>query len=193
MPLSSTEQPRPRLVAPYQHCHRTSGDGSHSLQRAPCSRPRPINTPSEKRTMTVKGTSSRSRRSTAQSSTLCRTRIEFISCGRTDGGNQEFRPKRFNLAGADYSWHAGFFGSLPVMRCGICLIKTEALPCRFAGVVAGQTGSANIRSYAVDRACRRNAYVSHKGRTAITAASHAPMFAIDIHAGDLIEVGVTFQ
>src|SRR5215472_3900085 len=94
----TTEQPRPRLAAPYQHFHRMGGDGSHLLRRAPCSRPRAINTPSAKRTTTVKGTSSRSRRSTAASSTLCQTRIEFISCGRTDGGNQEFRPKRFNLS-----------------------------------------------------------------------------------------------
>jgi hypothetical protein len=72
-------------------------------------------------------------------------------------------------------------------------LKIEAPPCHFAGVISGQTSSANIRSYGVDRACRRDAYVSHKRCTAITVASHASMFAIGIRAGDLIEIGVTFQ
>ena len=71
-------------------------------------------------------------------------------------------------------------------------LEIEAPPCHFAGVVSGQTSSANIRSYSVDRACRRDAYVSHKRCTAITAASHASMFAIDIRAGDSIEIGITF-
>ena len=72
-------------------------------------------------------------------------------------------------------------------------LKIEAPPCHFAGVVSRQTSSANIRPYGVDRACRRDAYVSHKRCTAIPAASHASMFAIDIRAGDSIEIGVTFQ
>ena len=72
-------------------------------------------------------------------------------------------------------------------------LKIEAPPRHFAGVISRQTSSANIRSYSVDRACRRDAYVSHKRCTAITAASHASMFAIDIRAGDSIEIGVTFQ
>ena len=72
-------------------------------------------------------------------------------------------------------------------------LKIEAPPCHFAGVIARQTSSANIRSRSVDRACRRDAYVSHKRCTAITAASHASMFAIGIRAGDSIEIGVTFQ
>ena len=72
-------------------------------------------------------------------------------------------------------------------------LKIEAPPCYFAGVVSRQTSSANIRSYSVDRACRRDAYVSHKRGTAITAASHASMFTVDIRAGDSIEIGVTFQ
>jgi hypothetical protein len=72
-------------------------------------------------------------------------------------------------------------------------LKIEALPCHFAGVISRQTSSANIRSYGVNRACRRDAYVSHKRCTAIAAASHASMFAIGIHAGDSIEIGVTFQ
>jgi hypothetical protein len=71
-------------------------------------------------------------------------------------------------------------------------VKIEAPPCHFAAVVSRQTSSANIRSYGVDRACRRDAYLSHKRCTAITAASHASMFAIDIRAGDSIEIGVTF-
>jgi len=72
-------------------------------------------------------------------------------------------------------------------------LKIEAPPCHFAGVVSGQTSSANIRSYSVDRACRRDANVSHTRCTAITAASHAPMLEIGIRAGDSIEIGVTFQ
>src|SRR6516225_5988090 len=50
-------------------------------------------------------------------------------------------------------------------------LKIEAPPCHFAGVVSRQTSSANVRSYGVDRACRRDAYVSYKRCTAITAAS----------------------
>ena len=72
-------------------------------------------------------------------------------------------------------------------------LETEAPPCHLAGVVSRQTSSANIRSYGVDRACRRDAYVSDKCCTAITAASHASMFAIGIRAGNSIEIGVTFQ
>jgi hypothetical protein len=72
-------------------------------------------------------------------------------------------------------------------------LKIEALPCHFAGVISRQTSSADIRSYGVDRACRRDAYVFHKRCTAITAAPHASMFAIGIRAGDSIEIGVTFQ
>jgi hypothetical protein len=72
-------------------------------------------------------------------------------------------------------------------------LKIEAPPCHFAGVISRQTSSANIRSYGVDRACRRDAYVSHKRCTAITVASHVSMFAIGIRAGDSIEIGVTFQ
>jgi len=72
-------------------------------------------------------------------------------------------------------------------------LKTEAPSCHFAGVISRQTSSANTRSYGVDRACRRDAYVSHKRCTAIAVASHASMLAIDIRAGDSIEIGVTFQ
>ena len=71
-------------------------------------------------------------------------------------------------------------------------LKIEAPPCHFAGVISRQTSSANIGSHGVDRAGRRDAYVSHKRCTAIIAASHASMFAIDIRAGDSIEIGVTF-
>ena len=72
-------------------------------------------------------------------------------------------------------------------------LKIEAPPCHFAGVISKQTSPANIRSYGVDRACRRDAYVTHKRCTAITAASHASMIAIGIRAGDSIEINVTFQ
>jgi hypothetical protein len=72
-------------------------------------------------------------------------------------------------------------------------LKIEVSPCHFAGVISRQTSSANIRSYGVDRACRRDAYLSHKRCTAIAAASHTSMFAIGIRVGDSIEIGVTFQ
>ena len=72
-------------------------------------------------------------------------------------------------------------------------LKIEAPPCHFAEVVSRQTSSANVRSHGVDRACRRDAYASHKRCTAIAAASHASMLAIDIHVGDSIEIGVAFQ
>jgi hypothetical protein len=94
-----------------------------------------------------------------------------------------------NLA-KEESLHAGRsepagLGSMP--------LKIEAPPCHFAGVVSRQTSPANVRSHCVDRACRRNAYASHKRCTAITTASHASMLAIDIRAGDSIEIGITFQ
>src|SRR5262249_50721791 len=75
----------------------------------------------------------------------------------------------------------------------LILLEIEAPSCHLAGVISRQTSSANIRPHGVDRACRRDAYVSHKRCTAITAVSHASMLAIDIHAGDSIEIGVTFQ
>jgi hypothetical protein len=75
----------------------------------------------------------------------------------------------------------------------VCPLKIEAPPRHFAGVVSRQTSSANVRPRGVDRACRRDAYASHKRCTAITAASHASMLAIDIRVGDSIEIGTTFQ
>jgi hypothetical protein len=94
------------------------------------------------------------------------------------------------VSGGD--WRAKLNVTWFAHRCANPL-KIEAPPCHFAGVVSRQTSSANIRSYGVDRACRRDAYVSHKRCTAITAASHASVFAIGIRAGDSIEIGVTFQ
>src|SRR5215468_577908 len=72
-------------------------------------------------------------------------------------------------------------------------LEIEAPPCHFAGIVSRQTSSANIRSHGVDRACRRDAYVSHKRCTTITAASHASTLAIDIRVGDSIEIDITLQ
>jgi hypothetical protein len=63
-------------------------------------------------------------------------------------------------------------------------LKIETPPCHFAGVVARQTRSANIRSHGIDSARRQYAYLSYKCRTAITAAAHAPKVGIDISAGD---------
>jgi hypothetical protein len=72
-------------------------------------------------------------------------------------------------------------------------LETEAPACHLAGVVSRQTSPANVRPHGVDRACRRDAYASHKRCTAITAASHPSMLAIDIRVGNSIEIGVTFQ
>ena len=71
--------------------------------------------------------------------------------------------------------------------------KIEAPPCYLACVISRQTSSANVRPHGVNRACRRDAYVSHKGSTAITAASHASQVAFDVRAGDSVEVTVAFQ
>ena len=72
-------------------------------------------------------------------------------------------------------------------------LETEAPACHLAGVVSRQTSPANVRPHGVDRACRRDAYASHKRCTAITAASHPSLLAIDIRVGNSIEIGVTFQ
>jgi hypothetical protein len=77
-----------------------------------------------------------------------------------------------------YHWLEGFFyGSSAT-------IKIETPPCHFAGVVARQTRSANIRSHGIDSARRQYAYLSHKRRTAITAAAHASKLGIDKSDGD---------
>jgi hypothetical protein len=73
------------------------------------------------------------------------------------------------------------------------LLEIEASPSHFAGVISRQTSSANVRPCAVDRACRGDAYISHKRRTAITAASHASQAAIDIRMGASVKIGVAFQ
>jgi len=89
--------------------------------------------------------------------------------------------------------HARSVGLVIQKKRTVNPLKIEAPPCHFAGVVPRQTSSANIRSYDVDRARRRDAYVSHKRCTAITAASHASMFAIGVREGDSIEIGIAFQ
>jgi hypothetical protein len=72
-------------------------------------------------------------------------------------------------------------------------LKIEAPPRHLAGVISRQTSSANVRPHGVDRARRGDAYVSHKRRTATTAASHASQVAIDIRMGDSVEIGAAFQ
>src|SRR5262249_50136930 len=83
----------------------------------------------------------------------------------------------------------------PGSRTGrwLILLKIEAPPCRFAGIISRQTSSANLRPHGVDRACREDAYLSYKRRTTITAGTHASQVAIDIRVGDSVEIGVAFQ
>jgi hypothetical protein len=72
-------------------------------------------------------------------------------------------------------------------------LEIKAASRHFAGVIAGQASLANVGPQGVDRACRRNADVSHEGSTTISAASHASVFVINIYAGDLIEIRFIFQ
>ena len=83
--------------------------------------------------------------------------------------------------------------SAPPGRTRLTRLEIEAPSRHFAGVIAGQASLANVGSQDVDRARRRNADVSHKGCTTISAASHASVFVINIAPGDLIEIGVVFQ
>jgi hypothetical protein len=73
------------------------------------------------------------------------------------------------------------------------LLEIEASSRHLTGVISRRTDFADVRPDAVDRARRRDADVSHKGCTAISSASHASLFVIDVRAGDLIELGVGFQ
>jgi hypothetical protein len=73
------------------------------------------------------------------------------------------------------------------------ILEIKATPCHFAGVIPRHTSSANVGPHRVDRACRGDAYISHKRRTAITAASHASQVGIDIGTGNSVEIGVAFQ
>jgi hypothetical protein len=72
-------------------------------------------------------------------------------------------------------------------------LEIETSSCRSAGVISRQTSSANVRPYAVDCAGRRDPYLSHKRRTAISDASHASKVVVDIRAGDSIEISRAFQ
>ena len=74
----------------------------------------------------------------------------------------------------------------------LILLEIEVPPCHLAGIISRQTSSANVRPHSVDRACRGDAYLSHKRRTAVTAASHMSEVAIDIGRGDSVEIGVAF-
>jgi hypothetical protein len=73
------------------------------------------------------------------------------------------------------------------------LFEIEMPSRRQAGVIAGQTGFADVGPHGVDRARRRNADLTDKGRTAIAMASHAALCVIDIGGGNPIEIGVSFQ
>jgi len=72
-------------------------------------------------------------------------------------------------------------------------LEIETLPCHLACVIARQASPANVGPHGVDRACRRDAYVSHERRTSIAITSHVPLVAIDVRAGDSVEVGVALQ
>jgi hypothetical protein len=72
-------------------------------------------------------------------------------------------------------------------------LEIEPAPCHLAGIISRQTSSANVGPHGVDRACRRDAYLSHERRTAITTASYATLVAIDIRVGDSVEIGVAFR
>jgi len=68
--------------------------------------------------------------------------------------------------------------------------QIEATPGYSTGVVARQTGSANLRPRGVDGARRRHADLSHQGCATIAFAPHAPALVIDKRAWDPIELGV---
>lgn len=72
-------------------------------------------------------------------------------------------------------------------------LEMEASSCHLACFVSRQTSPTDVGSYGVDRACRRDADVSHKCHTTIAITSHAPILAIDIRRGNPVEVGVAFR
>jgi hypothetical protein len=72
-------------------------------------------------------------------------------------------------------------------------LEIEVIPGYPAGIVAGQTGSANLRPYRVYGAGRRNPNLTHKGRTAIPNAPHAAACVVDESTRNSLEIGVGFQ
>ena len=85
--------------------------------------------------------------------------------------------------------------SLPRRAYRACRSQSEieTPPRHPAGVVSRQASPANVRPDGVNRARRRDAHLSHKGGAAIAAASHASQVAIDIDAGDSIEIAVALH
>ena len=71
--------------------------------------------------------------------------------------------------------------------------EVEVAPGREAGVVSGQTCSADVGPDGVDRASCRDADFTGKSAAAIAFASHPAGAVIDKLAGNLIEPGVVFQ
>src|SRR5271156_4195182 len=80
-----------------------------------------------------------------------------------------------------------------VSRRGRRRIYPKVLPRRSAGVISRDTGFADVRSPIVDRARRRDAALSDKGRAAVAVASHASPRVIDKRAGNPTDVGFAFQ
>jgi len=71
--------------------------------------------------------------------------------------------------------------------------KPEVLPRRAASVISGQTGFAHVGPRIVDRASRRDADSSDKGRAAITVASHACALVVDECTRDSIEIDLALE
>jgi len=71
--------------------------------------------------------------------------------------------------------------------------ETEAFPGDAAGVVAGQTGPANLGPDRVDRAGRSHSDLTGKSRAAVTDAPHAAACVVDESTRDAVEIGVGFQ
>jgi hypothetical protein len=88
--------------------------------------------------------------------------------------------------------HPKTFTTAEVIESAEFASEIEALSCHLAGIISRHTDFANVRPHGVDRARRRDADVSHKGRTAIAVTPHSSLFVIDIPARDSPEVGVAF-
>ena len=70
--------------------------------------------------------------------------------------------------------------------------EIEVLSCHLAGLISRQTNFANVGPHIVDRACRRDADVSLKRRTAIAVTPHSSLIVIDVSTRDSPKIGVTF-
>lgn len=72
-------------------------------------------------------------------------------------------------------------------------LEIEVIPGYPAGIVARQTGSANLRPYRVYCARRRHPDLAHKGRAAIPNAPHTAARVVDQSTRNSLEIGVGFQ